>query len=92
MQDDCIDDYHDQYRAEDDTPAHDEVQTRVQHQRLPCDHGAPAEDDQGCVEGGDIVCDVEVFQDEADCVDGDAPGGYEEAPEIESRAALEGEE
>lgn len=68
------------------------MQTRVQHQRLPGDHGAPAEDDQGCVEGGDVVCDVEVLQDEADGVDSDAPGGEEEAPEVEACAALEGEE
>ena len=63
------------------------MQSRVENERLPGHHRAPAEDNEGAVENRRR--DREILQDEADRIEADSPGRNQEAPEIQPAVLLE---
>ena len=67
------------------------MEARVEDERLPGDHAPPAEGSEGCVHFPGTAAD-KPFKYYTGRVGYDAPGCYEDGPEVESVAALEGGE
>ncbi|KAI4139648.1 MAG: hypothetical protein L6R39_006183, partial [Caloplaca ligustica] len=81
----------DEHRSQDARVADHEVEARVQDEALAGDHAPPAEGGEGGVDVPGAGAD-EPFEDDAEGVGDDAPGGDEERPEVDCVAAFEGGE
>ena len=87
LEDDKVEDDHDEDGAQQPLVAHDEMQARVQHQTLARHHAPPPERGEGGVDGpGDPGPPLE---DDAERVQLDAGGGDEQRPEVQRVAPLE---
>lgn len=91
MQPDCVCDDHDQHQAQTALVVHDNVQSRVEHNRLTGDHRAPAYQDESRIEVGGHI-DGQVLDEVASAVKGHAPCRNQETPKVQAAALFEGAE
>ncbi|KAG7146065.1 hypothetical protein HYQ46_005146 [Verticillium longisporum] len=92
MADDGVCDDHGENKAQVSRVAVDEVQPRVQNNRLAGDKKGPTDNDHGDIEIDEPRVDAQAFEQEADGVGHETKGGNAKAPKIQAIALLEGKE
>lgn len=88
LEDAEIEDDHGEDGAEKPRGADNEMESRVQDKRLSSDHPPPSKGGEGSVDVPGTSAD-EPFEDNADGVGNDTPGGDEKGPKVNCVVALE---